>query len=59
MVMVSLVHARFYCFARLSRNATILHDSPETTLMVLASNVYRESDYVRDYDEFLALAGVR
>jgi acetyltransferase-like isoleucine patch superfamily enzyme/dTDP-4-dehydrorhamnose 3,5-epimerase-like enzyme len=38
---------------------TILHDSPATTVMVLASDVYHESDYVRDYDEFLALAGVR
>jgi dTDP-4-dehydrorhamnose 3,5-epimerase-like enzyme len=38
---------------------TILHDSPETTVLVLASDVYRESDYVREYDEFLALAGVR
>lgn len=35
--------------------ATILHDSPATTVMVLASDVYRESDYIRDYDEFLAL----
>ena len=38
---------------------TILHDTPDTTLMVLASDAYRESDYVRDYDEFLALAGAR
>lgn len=36
--------------------ATILHDSPATTVLVLASDVYRESDYIRDYDEFVALA---
>jgi hypothetical protein len=35
---------------------TVLHSTPETTVLVLASDVYRESDYVRDYDEFLALA---
>jgi acetyltransferase-like isoleucine patch superfamily enzyme len=34
---------------------TILHDSSATRVMVLASDVYRESDYVRDYDEFLSL----
>ena len=36
--------------------ATILHDSPDTTVMVLASAVYSESDYIRDYSEFLRLA---
>jgi acetyltransferase-like isoleucine patch superfamily enzyme/dTDP-4-dehydrorhamnose 3,5-epimerase-like enzyme len=35
---------------------TVLHDSPETTVLVLASDVYRDADYVRSYDEFLALA---
>jgi UDP-2-acetamido-3-amino-2,3-dideoxy-glucuronate N-acetyltransferase len=30
--------------------------SPDAVLMVLASNVYDASDYVRDYDEFLRLA---
>jgi hypothetical protein len=35
---------------------TILHETPETTVLVLASDVYREADYVRSYDEFLALA---
>jgi UDP-2-acetamido-3-amino-2,3-dideoxy-glucuronate N-acetyltransferase len=34
---------------------TILHDSRETRVMVLASDVYRESDYVRNYDDFLTL----
>ena len=27
--------------------------SPDAVLMVLASEVYDESDYIRDYDEFL------
>ncbi|MCI9251258.1 MAG: WxcM-like domain-containing protein [Lachnospiraceae bacterium] len=27
--------------------------SPDTVLMVLASELYDESDYIRDYDEFL------
>lgn len=32
-----------------------MHDfSPDAVLMVLASEPYDESDYVRDYDEFLA-----
>jgi hypothetical protein len=35
---------------------TIVHQSPDTTVLVLASDVYREADYVRDYDEFLALS---
>jgi acetyltransferase-like isoleucine patch superfamily enzyme/dTDP-4-dehydrorhamnose 3,5-epimerase-like enzyme len=30
--------------------------SPDAILMVLCSDVYRASDYVRDYDQFLALA---
>lgn len=31
--------------------------NPGSVCMVLASSPYDESDYVRDYDEFLALAG--
>lgn len=27
--------------------------SPDAVLMVLASDVYREEDYIRDYDEFI------
>ncbi|MCU0636764.1 MAG: FdtA/QdtA family cupin domain-containing protein [Gemmatimonadaceae bacterium] len=34
---------------------TILHDSPDTTVLVLASDTYREADYIRDYPEFLSL----
>jgi hypothetical protein len=30
--------------------------SPGAVLLVLASEVYRPDDYIRDYDEFLALA---
>ena len=29
--------------------------SPKTSLVVLASNEYQESDYIRDHDEFLQL----
>lgn len=29
--------------------------SPDAVLMVLASEYYDESDYIRDYDEFLAM----
>lgn len=29
--------------------------SPDAVLMVLASEIYDESDYIRDYDEFLKL----
>lgn len=29
--------------------------SPDAVLMVLASELYDESDYIRDYDEFLAM----
>ncbi len=36
--------------------ATILHDTPATTVLVLASQAYNEHDYIRDYDEFLSLA---
>lgn len=32
--------------------------SPDAVLMVLASDVYEEIDYIRDYDEFLRLNGV-
>ena len=28
--------------------------SPDAVLLVLASNIYIEEDYIRDYDEFLA-----
>lgn len=31
--------------------------SPDAVLMVLASEVYDESDYIRDYDEFLEFVG--
>ncbi len=31
--------------------------SPDAVLMVLASDYYNESDYIRDYDEFLKLTG--
>lgn len=30
--------------------------SPDAVLMVLASDLYDESDYIRDYDEFLKFA---
>ena len=29
--------------------------SPEAVLMVLASDYYKEEDYIRDYEEFLML----
>ena len=32
--------------------------SPDAVLMVLASEVYDEADYIRDYDEFLRLNSV-
>ena len=31
--------------------------SPDAVLLVLASELYDESDYIRDYDEFLAAVG--
>jgi dTDP-4-dehydrorhamnose 3,5-epimerase-like enzyme len=31
--------------------------SPDAVLMVLASDLYNESDYIRDYDEFLKYIG--
>jgi len=31
--------------------------SSDCVLMVLASNVYDESDYIRDYESFIALSG--
>jgi hypothetical protein len=31
--------------------------SPDTLLLVLASDVYRPNDYIRDYSEFVALRG--
>lgn len=29
--------------------------SPDAVLMVLASEVYKEEDYIRDYDTFLKM----
>lgn len=31
--------------------------SPDAVLMALASDYYKEEDYIRDYDEFLAFVG--
>lgn len=31
--------------------------SPDAVLLVLASEVYKEEDYIRDYDEFLKFVG--
>lgn len=31
--------------------------SPDAVLMVLASDFYKEEDYIRDYDEFLKFVG--
>jgi hypothetical protein len=31
--------------------------SPEAVLLVLASDVYREEDYIRDFDQYQASAG--
>ena len=33
--------------------------SPDAVLLVLASELYDEADYIRDYDEFLKYAGVK
>lgn len=33
--------------------------SPDAVLMVFASEVYDEADYIRDYDEFLRFVGVK
>ncbi len=38
---------------------TVMHASRATTVLVLASDVYKESDYVRDHDEFLRLTQAR
>jgi UDP-2-acetamido-3-amino-2,3-dideoxy-glucuronate N-acetyltransferase len=35
---------------------TVVPTSEGTTVMVLASDVFDDADYIRDYDEFLALA---
>ena len=32
--------------------------SPDAVLMVMASTYYEESDYIRDYDEFLKFRGI-
>lgn len=31
--------------------------SPDAVLMVLASDIYKEEDYIRDYDSFLEMIG--
>ena len=33
--------------------------SPDAVLLVLASELYSEQDYIRDYDEFLQVSGIR
>ena len=33
--------------------------TPDAVLMVLASDYYDESDYIRDYDEFLKYVGIK
>lgn len=33
--------------------------SPDAVLMVLASELYDEKDYIRDYDQFLKFVGVK
>ena len=33
--------------------------SKDAVLMVLASEIYDESDYIRNYDEFLKFVGVK
>lgn len=33
--------------------------SPDAVLMVLASEYYDESDYIRDYDQFLQFVGIK
>ena len=33
--------------------------SPDAVLMVLASELYDESDYIRNYDEFLKYVGAK
>lgn len=33
--------------------------SPDAVLMVFASEIYDENDYIRDYDEFLRFVGVK
>ena len=33
--------------------------SPDAVLMVFASEVYDESDYIRNYDDFLDFIGVK
>lgn len=33
--------------------------SPDAVLMVLASELYEEADYIRDYDEFLFFNGIK
>ncbi|MEJ7813449.1 MAG: FdtA/QdtA family cupin domain-containing protein [Gemmatimonadaceae bacterium] len=38
---------------------TLRPHSPEATILVLASDVFEEADYIRDYDEFLRLVRAR
>ncbi|MBC8125874.1 MAG: WxcM-like domain-containing protein, partial [Gloeobacteraceae cyanobacterium ES-bin-144] len=35
---------------------SLFNHTEDCVLLVVASDVYDESDYLRDYDEFLALA---
>ena len=36
----------------------IMYDfSPDAVLMVLASEIYKEEDYIREYDSFLKFIG--
>ena len=39
--------------------ATQYKYSPDAVLLVLADDVYRADDYIRDYDEYLALKGMK
>ncbi len=38
---------------------TVFGASSDAAVLVLASHVYAESDYLRDYDAFLAFKGLR
>ena len=33
--------------------------SPDAVMMVLASELYDENDYIRNYDEFLEMVGAK
>ena len=43
------------CKIRLDNGREMYDFSPDAVLMVLASEVYREEDYIRDYDTFLKM----